>query len=108
MFASFLFGFYGTRVERVNSNLVGALKAGGDHLGDGVHAVLRLLDDGVDFGEGGRLAHRRVLYRELQLLHVGRDLVHVIQQLFFQTTCRYLKTRLRIITVSIIHSLGID
>ena len=62
----------------MNSNLIGALKAGGDHLGDSVHTVLGLLDDSIHFGEGGCFAYRRVLYRELQLLHIRWDLVHMI------------------------------
>ena len=77
----------------MDSNLVGALKTGGHHFGDGVHAVLGLLDDGVDFGESGRFAHRRVLDGELQLLDVRRDLVDMIQQLLLQTPCRNLRRR---------------
>lgn len=74
----------------MNSNLIGALKAGSDHLGDSIHTILRLLDDSIHFGEGCRFAHRRVLYCELELLYVRRDLVDMIQQLFLQSASWYL------------------
>lgn len=70
--------------------LVGALKAGADYFRDAVHAVFRLLNDGVDFGESGRLPDGRVFHGELQLLDVRRDLVDVIEQLFLQRPSRYL------------------
>lgn len=77
----------------LQNDLVGALEASADHFGDAVHGVLRLLDDGVHFGEGGRLAHRRVLDGELQLLDERGDLVDVVQQLLLQRAGRYLSIK---------------
>ena len=76
-------------------NLVGALEARADHFGHAVHGVLCLLNDGVHFGEGGRFAHGRVLDGELQLLHVRRDLVDIVQQFLFQRSCRNLDGKKR-------------
>ena len=76
---------------KVINYLVGALEASADHFGDAVHAVLGLLNDGVHFGEGGRLTHCRIFHGELQLLYVRRDLVNVVKQFFFQRPGRYLK-----------------
>lgn len=77
--------------ERGNmSNLVGAFEASADYFGNAVHAVFGLLDDCVHFGERGRFADCRILDCELQLLDVGRNLVDVIQQFFFQSSSWYL------------------
>ena len=47
------------------SYLVGTIETIGNHFGDNRHQILRFLYHIVHLGEGGRLAHRDVLYRKL-------------------------------------------
>lgn len=72
------------REDNQISNLIGTFEAGGDHFGDAVHGIFRLLDDGIHLGKCGGLPNRRIFNRKLKLLDIGWDLVHVFQQLFFQ------------------------
>ena len=79
------------RIERkMDNNLVGAFEASADHFGDAIHAVLGLLDDGVDFGERRRFADRRIFHRKLQLLDVSWNLIDVVEQFLLQSTGRHL------------------
>lgn len=67
----------------IRAYLVGAIEAGGYHLVDDVHQVLRLANDVVHLDEGGRLAHSRLLDGELQCLHIGGHFVQMVEQVLF-------------------------
>lgn len=60
-------------------NLVSAFEASADDFGDAVHTVFRLLNDGINFGEGGSFANCWILNSELQLLDVSGNLIDIIE-----------------------------
>lgn len=65
--------------RQISNNLVGAFEASADHFWDAIHAVLGLLNDSIDFGKCGRFPNSRIFYGELQLLHVRRNLINIVQ-----------------------------
>lgn len=77
--------------EVYNTNLRRAYETRSDHFWDNVHQSFRFIDNGIDFSERGRFTNCRIFNGELQLLHVRRHLIQLLEQFFLLRTNRNLE-----------------